>query len=357
MVMGHGLVVRGDSLYCPLALNLDSYQNCLNDCWHCFFRRLNYVWGEDLRPTDPQEFEKKLYNGLKNTKPKSCVAYSLNKKKTIRFGNKTDPFQPVEKEHRVSKELLEILLKYEWSYVINTMCTELMMDYEDIIVQCKDFVVVQPIISPGAEYDWEVLERSRTTPIEERFKNLKQLKKRGVEVAVNGEPFIPGLHTLKMFEDMIKRLKSNGIKAYNTYNFHTNDYVYKRLIDIGLDVEKIWENNQDVKWKPILRKLCDIADKYDITLGCPDFVNVSNKRVNTTNTCCGIDVKNPTRFNTHHWRNLILKGMSVDEIVKETWDGIGNLDDGIKILTGKSKKMFTMVDAGLVERQEGGLLF
>lgn len=355
--MGHGLKVRGDSLYCPLALNLDTYSNCLNDCWHCYFRRLNHVWGSELRPIDPEEFERKLVNGLSNNRPKSCLAYSLQKKKTIRFGNKSDPFQDAEIEHRTSKKIMEILLDHEWSYVIATMCTDLMMEYEDLIVKAKKFVTVQPIISPGAEWDWEVLERKRTTPIRKRFAALRKLKKQGVPVSVNGEPFIPGLHTVKMFDDMMKRLKSNGIKSYNTYNFHMNDFVIKRLLNLDIDIEKIWTFNQDHEWKKILAKLFESADKHNITLGCPDFVNMSNKRQNTTNTCCGINVPNPTRYNTHTWRNLMLKGRSVDRIVNITWDGIGNRDDGVKILTGKSKEMYTMADAGLIKKDEGGLLF
>jgi len=356
--MRHGLSVRADSLYCPLSLSLDAYGNCLNDCWHCYLRRLNYVWGDALNPTDPETLAQKLHNGLRNPKPKSCLAYALKRKTTIRFGNKADPFQPVEAEHRTSKEILDILLEQDWSYVLQTMCTGLMMDYEEIIVKSKDLVTVQPIISPGAELDWEILERKRTTPVEERFAHIRKLKKQGVRTAVYGEPFIPGFHTLEMFDDMMKRLKANKIKNYNTYNLHLNDFVAKRLLAIDLDIEKIWTLNQDEHWKHIQRDLCDIADKHNIILGCPDFVNVRRDRVNETNTCCGIDVQNPTTYNTHTWRNLLIDGKSVDEIIEKTWDGVGNHEDGQKILTGKAKDMYTMADAGLISnKSEGGLLF
>jgi len=355
--MGHGLTIRGDSLYCPLALSLDAYANCLNDCWHCYLRRLNYVWSDELNPIDPEELARKLHNGLRNPNPKSCLAYALKKKATIRFGNKADPFQPVEAKHRVSKEILDVLLEKDWTYVIQTMCTTLMMEYEEIIVKSADLVTVQPIISPGGSLDWEVFERKRTTPIDERFAHIRQLKKAGVKVAVNGEPFIPGFHNPEMFNDMMKLLKDNEIKNYNTYNLHLNGFVAKRLADIGLDIEKIWEMNKDENWKPILQDLCDMADDHGIILGSPDFVNLRRDRTNDTNTCCGIDVKNPTTYNTHTWRNLLIDGKSVDEIIEGTWDGVGNHEDGQKILTGKAKDMYTMVDAGLVKQEEGGLLF
>ena len=356
--MGHGLRIRGDSLYCPLALSLDSYSNCFNDCWHCYLRRLNHIWSDELSPTNTEDLNRKLQNGLKNPNPKSNIAWALKHKKTIRFGDKADPFQSIERKHKISKRILEILVDLRWSFVIQTMCTEVMMDYEDCIVNSANLATVQPIISPGAEMDWEILERKRTTPIPDRFLHMKTLKKQGVKIAVNGEPFIPGFHTVKMFEDMIKRLKANGIKNYNTYNFHFNDFVAKRLVKIGIDIEKIWEMNQDENWKPVLQQLCDITKKHNIVLGCPDFVNVKRDWKCETNTCCGIDVENPTSYNAHTWRNLIIDGMPIDDIVKQTWDGIGNYDDGIKILTGKSKNMYTFVDAGLIEKKsEGGLIF
>lgn len=356
--MRHGLTVRGDSLYCPLALSLDSYANCLVDCRHCYFRRLNHVWGDDLNPINPETLQRKLQNGLRNPHPKSSVACALKNKTTIRFGNKTDPFQPIEAKYHVSKKAMEILLELNWPYVIQTKCMGLLMGYEETIVASAKCATILPIISPGAEMDWEVFERKRTTPISDRFKCLKRLKRQGVRVGVNGEPFIPGFHTVKMFEDMIKRLKKHGIKSYNTYNFHFNAFVAKRLAAIGIDVEKIWAMNQDRRWKPILRQLCDVAEKHNIILGCPDFVNVRPDWTNKTNTCCGIDVESPTTYNAHTWRNMLLAGKSVEEIVEKTWDGVGNYDEGIRVLTGKAKGMYTMVDAGLIEKEgEKGLLF
>lgn len=354
-----GLSLRGDSLYCPLSFSLDTYSNCLCDCWHCYLRRLNYVWGglDKISAIDTDVLQKKLSSGLKNTNPKSPLAHAIKSKKTIRFGNKSDPFQPVEKEHMASYKALRILFDLQWPTVIQTMCTGIMTDYLLEMAPAAKYFVVQPIISPGGEIDWERLERRRTTPISDRLTDIKKLLKVGFFCAVNGEPFIPGFHEEFMFEDTIKRLKSAGIKHYNTYNFHFNDFVAKRLVKIGIDIEKIWEMNQDKNWKPILARLFDIADKHGVVLGCPDFVNMPSDRRNETNTCCGIDVPSPTTFNTHIWRNMVIDGKPTDEIIAETFDGIGDVEEGQKVLRGKSSEFYTMADAGLVKKTKEGLLF
>jgi DNA repair photolyase len=151
------LTIRGDSLYCPLSFSLDTYGNCEADCLHCYLRRLNATWGKELKPVNLDILQKTMINGLANKQPKSSLAWALNQKKTLRFGNKTDPFQPVERTHRVSREALRFLLRLEWTVVVQTMFTEIMMDYQSLIVEMKDLITIQPIISPGFDRDWEIL--------------------------------------------------------------------------------------------------------------------------------------------------------------------------------------------------------
>ncbi len=343
------LTVRGDSLYCPLPLSLDSYGNCLVDCHHCYFRNLNHVWGQDLKPVDLDGLDRKLSNGPKNKNPQTPLAHMLQRKKTIRFGNKADPFQPAEKIHRVSRQVINLLTKHEWSFVIQTRFTDNMMECEKNIMRAheKKLVTIMPVMSPGLDKDWELLERKRTTPPWERIKYLRDLKNKGVNVGVNGEPFIPGFHTVKDFENALKLLKEYEMNRYNVYNFHFNAFVAKRLHAIGIDIEKIWYHNQDKQWKPILRKLLDLGKKYNIILGCPDFVNSGKDHKERANTCCGVDVPNPTTFNTHYFKKLRQEGKTPAEIINETYDGAGDLETGESIVWGDSNcNFYTLGDAG-----------
>jgi hypothetical protein len=306
---------------------------------------LNHIWGTDLKPLDVELFSRSLSNGLSNKNPKSPLAFALSLKKTIRWGNKADPFQMAERVHHVSGEVLKILEGHRWSFVIQTMFTEVMMDYFDDIIRMKDLCTVQPIISPGAEDDWDVLERRRTTPVEDRIDHILLLKRNGVPVGVNGEPFIPGYHTVAQFRCLIHRLKSHGIVNYNTYSFHFNDFVAKRLHNIDIDIERIWYYNQDENWKPILQKLIDIAKKYGVNLGCPDFVNSGNYQ-ELTNTCCGINVPNPTTFNLINFKRRILAGEDREEVFKSSWDGVGDKELGRRVFDGKEPGMYCLKDCG-----------
>jgi len=209
-------------------------------------------------------------------------------------------------------------------------------------------ITLLPILTVGGDWDRQILEKGITPSIEERLKNVRECIQNKILLGVGGEPFIPGLHTPKMFRDILKQLKSVGVKSYNIYNLHFNDHVAKQLVNIGLDIEKIWYHNQDAQWRPILSKLCEIADRLGIVLGCPDFVNTPHNYTAKSNTCCGISVPNPSRFNTDVWRKLLMKGKRPKWILKKTWEGIGDKEMGEKIVQGKTCKFYTMKDAGLI---------
>lgn len=343
--------VRGDHLYCPLPVAIDSYWNCLVDCHHCYFRRLNHTWGKELRPARPSEIKKKLVNGLKNKNPKTPLANALAKKKTIRIGNKSDPLQPVEDQYKVTKRIIAIMTDLSWSFVIQTRFTERLMLYEDLLLRAgrQGLVTLLPVMSPGLSKDWRLLEKRITTPPRLRLRHASYFLKKKIPVGFQGEPFIPGFHEPEDFERAVRLLREAGVRRYNTYNFHFNAFVAKRLAEIGVDIERIWFYNQDAQWKPILRRLLEIAKKYDMILGCPDFVNTGPDWYEKANTCCGIDVPNPCTYNTHYWKGYLQEGRSPEDVEGLTWDGVGNRDEGQKIINGRGSKFYTMKDAGVLE--------
>jgi hypothetical protein len=106
---------------------------------------------------DVEHFEKTLANGVKNSNPKSPLAWAMFHRKTIRFGNKADPFQVAELEHQASKEALLVLKAYKWPVVIETKFTHILKEYEYLLLDMKSHLHIMPIISPGFLDDWEEL--------------------------------------------------------------------------------------------------------------------------------------------------------------------------------------------------------
>lgn len=343
------ITIRSGQLTCPLPLSLESYWACEADCYHCIGRRLNKVWGEEQRAADPEDVKRRLLNGLKKDSKTNPISQALFRKKAFFFGRKADPYQPVEMELRVTKKLIEVLFELEWSFAICSRYQHNMDVDTELFLQGPELIHILVEITPGGEKDRELFERNRTTPVEDRLKIASKWIKKGLTVGVRGEPFIPGYHTTNQFRDMLRLLNSYGISSYNIYNLHINPHNIRRLHDIGLDIEKIWELNQDKHWGKYQKKLCQIADEEGITLGCPDFVNVPVDWMPCTNTCCGINVNNAFTFNTNYWRKLKLKGLSPEKILSKSWEGIGTQEDrdnAETIVNGKkSNDFFTFKDA------------
>ena len=332
-------------------MSLEAYWACEADCYHCIGRRLNKVWGNEQRATDPEAVKKKLTNALKREN-KSIISKALFRKKAFFFGRKADPYQPIELEKRVSQRLIEILFELDWPFAICSRYQNNMDVDTDLFLKRPDLIHIMVEITPGLERDRELFERNRTPSIITRLEIAKKWQDLGLNVGVRGEPFIPGYHTFKEYKETLRLLKEYGIKSYNIYNLHINEYNIKRLHEIGLDIEKIWTLNQDENWKPIQLELCEIARKEGINLGCPDFVNVPQDWTSTANTCCGLDVKGAFTYNTHNWRDLHLAGVPAKKILKKTWEGIGSeqdTKDAKTIVKGKdSKDLYTFKNAGIL---------
>jgi hypothetical protein len=70
-----------------------------------------------------------------------------------------------------------------------------------------------------------------------------------------------------------------------------------------------------------------------------------------------VNVSNPTLFNAHLFKYNLQNGKSVEYILENCWDGIGDKEEGKKVLTGTAEDMYTMADAGFFVQNKKGLLF
>jgi DNA repair photolyase len=110
-------ITTNDSPDVPFNRSLNPYQGCEHGCIYCFARPTHAYWnlgaGLDFetrlfyKPDLPDLLEREL----------SAPGYRCE---TINLGANTDPYQPAEREHRISRRLLEVLLAHRHPVTIVT---------------------------------------------------------------------------------------------------------------------------------------------------------------------------------------------------------------------------------------------
>ena len=288
-----------------------------------------------------------------DSRAKSPLANAIRARKTVYVGAKTDPYQPAEEKYEATREALSVLLSNGFSIVVATKFPTRAKRDAGLFVLYRDMVTIMPIISPGWGADWAKLEYGRTEHPDSRLAAAVWWRARGFNVGINGEPFIPGFHAEEDFRTAIRRIRETGIKSYNTYNLHFNDWNAKALHAAGVDVDDIFVGNRDTRsdfslaenWSDILPHLIAIANDEHMILGCPDFVNSGSYTEPVgINTCCGLRVPNPCTMNFMTWKRLRAAGLDDDEIISKTNDGVGDAEDAARFLKDGAKDRFTLKD-------------
>ena len=110
-------ITRNQSPDVPFDQSVNPYQGCEHGCIYCFARPSHSYW--NLGPG--LDFETRIFHkpGLARLLDRelSAPGYVC---KPINLGANTDPYQPAEREHRTTRELLEVLLAHRHPVTIVT---------------------------------------------------------------------------------------------------------------------------------------------------------------------------------------------------------------------------------------------
>jgi len=193
----------------PADYCLNPYIGCAHGCKYCYARFMKKYtkhqepWGEfvDVKINAPEILKKEA-----KIKPKGRVYLS----------SVTDPYQPLEKKYKLTREILKILAKYDFSVTVQTKSDLVLRDL-DILKKVKD-IQVGFTITTTDEQVRQAFE-PRTSPIENRFQALKLLKENCLTTFCMIAPILPGLTDVVAIK---KRL--NGL------------------------VDFIWEDNLNIKY-------------------------------------------------------------------------------------------------------------
>ena len=205
------IIARNTSPDLPFDRSINPYRGCEHGCIYCFARPTHAYLG--LSPG--LDFESKL-----TVKPdaarllRKAFDHPGYAAATLALGTNTDPYQPLEKEHRITRSILEVLLEYRHPFTITTKSAMVVRDV-DLLAQAADLGLVGVALSVTTlDHRLARLMEPRASTPKRRLWAIERLSKAGVPCMVMAAPMIPALTDHEM-EAIISAGVRNGAQGAN----------------------------------------------------------------------------------------------------------------------------------------------
>ncbi len=184
------IITRNDSPDISFDRSINPYRGCEHGCVYCFARPTHAYMG--MSPG--VDFESKLF-----VKPDAArlLERELGAKgyqaKTIAIGTNTDPYQPVERQHRLMRDILEVLDRRNHPVGIVTKSALVMRDI-DILARMAERGLVKVALSVTTldRVRARTMEPRASTPAK-RLEAIRALADAGIPASVMVAPVVPGL--------------------------------------------------------------------------------------------------------------------------------------------------------------------
>src|ERR1700720_3971809 len=190
---------RCDSKPVPFEWTINPYRGCEFGCKYCYAR-----YTHEYMELDGSEFEKKIYV-KKDAAPllvhdiSSKYSYASEKSggekpDHIAIGTATDPYQPAEREHGVTRACLEELAKREGlSISIITKSNQIVRDIDVLTkIAARSSLQIDITVTTMRARLARLLEPRAPQP-KLRLVAVKELRKAGLQVGVSASPLVPGI--------------------------------------------------------------------------------------------------------------------------------------------------------------------
>lgn len=171
--------------------SLNPYRGCEHGCVYCYARPSHAYM--NLSPG--LDFESKLF--VKKDMAQVLEAQLRKPSYTpapVMIGANTDPYQPLEREHRVTRELLEVLHRFRHPAMIVTKSHAITRDVDLLAAMAKDNLVSVGVSLCTLDRELaRTLEPRAATPAR-RLDAMRMLSDAGVPVMVLAAPLMPTLN-------------------------------------------------------------------------------------------------------------------------------------------------------------------
>lgn len=185
------IIARNASPDIPFTQSINPYQGCEHGCIYCYARPSHAYL--DLSPG--LEFETKLF-----AKPDAAKLLRAELARPgyvcdpIALGTNTDAYQPIEREWKITRSILEVLAEHEHPFTIVTKSALVLRDLDLIAPMAAKHMARVFVSITTLDRDLARKLEPRASAPARRLEAVRELAAAGVPVGVLAAPMIPQLN-------------------------------------------------------------------------------------------------------------------------------------------------------------------
>lgn len=202
------IITRNDSPDISFDRSINPYRGCEHGCVYCFARPTHAYMG--LSPG--LDFESRLFvkEGAAALLERELAAEGYQPK-TIAIGTNTDPYQPIERQHRVMRSILEVLARTNHPVGIVTKSAAVLRDLDILAPMAAKGLAKVALSVTTLDGGLARSMEPRASSPERRIEAIRQLAAAGVPTTVMVAPIIPAINDAEI-EKILERAHEAGAR-------------------------------------------------------------------------------------------------------------------------------------------------
>jgi DNA repair photolyase len=202
------IIARNDSPDISFDQSINPYRGCEHGCIYCYARPSHCYLGHSAG----LDFETQLYaKHDASTLLEKEFANTNYQPKTIALGANTDPYQPIEREHRITRQILKVLHRTRHPVAIVTKSALVTRDIDLLSAMAKDGLVKVAISITTLDRQLARAMEPRAATPAKRLEALQTLHNANIPTAVMVAPVIPGLTDVEI-ERILDAASKAGVR-------------------------------------------------------------------------------------------------------------------------------------------------
>jgi len=194
--------------FLPFRWGINTYRGCEHNCIYC-----NARYTHEFLKLSKDEFSCRIIvkDNASEVLDREFSRESWQKKLTVDLSTVTDPYQPAEREFKITRRVLEVFLKHHNALMLTTKSDLVLRDIGVLSEIARtgflNVVLTLPTIDEGLR---EAIE-PRTPSVEKRLDAVARLHDAGITVGVAAIPLIPLISdSEEWLEGLVKAVAEAG---------------------------------------------------------------------------------------------------------------------------------------------------